>query len=108
MEREALDRLAWWLDERFRIPGTNMRVGFDGIIGLIPGVGDTATALISAWIVYRAWQMGAPAPLLARMSANVAVDYVAGTIPLLGDVFDVAFKANRRNISLLRRWIDQR
>lgn len=108
MERDALDRLAWWLDERFRIPGTNVRVGLDGLIGLIPGIGDTATTLVSAWIVYRAWRMGVPRTVLTRMAANVAVDYVAGTIPLVGDVFDVAFKANRRNIALLQRWLDQR
>lgn len=104
MERDELERLAWWLDDSFRIPGTNRRVGLDGLIGLIPGVGDTATTAIAAYIVYRAWRMGAPGHVLARMGGNVAIDFLVGSVPVLGDVFDLAFKANRRNLELLRRW----
>ena len=103
-ERERLERLAWWMDERFRIPGTNRRVGLDGLLGLVPGIGDTATTLVAAWIVVEAWRMGAPTHLIGRMAANVAVDGVIGSVPLFGDIFDFAFKANSRNIRLLRQW----
>lgn len=98
-----LDTLADWLDSRFRLPGTNLRFGLDSLIGLIPGVGDGATALPAIYIVLRAQRMGAPKRLLLWMSFNVALDFVVGAIPLLGDLFDVGFKANRRNIDLLRR-----
>jgi hypothetical protein len=107
-ERERLEMLAWWMDERFRIPGTNRRVGLDGLVGLVPGIGDTATTLVAAWIVVEAWRMGAPAHLVGRMAANVAIDSLAGSVPLVGDIFDIAFKANSRNIRLLRRWLGER
>ncbi len=105
-ERERLERLTWWLDQRFRIPGTNRRIGLDGLVGLVPGIGDTATTAIALYVVYRAWQMGAPGPVLGRMAANVGIDYVVGSIPVLGDLFDFAFKANSRNMALLRDWLD--
>lgn len=107
-EYERLERLTWWMDERFRIPGTNRRVGLDGLLGLIPGIGDTATMAVAGYVVVEAWRMGAPGHLIGRMAANVAVDYVVGTVPLVGDLFDFAFKANSRNIRLLRRWLGER
>ncbi|MGH6945676.1 MAG: DUF4112 domain-containing protein [Geminicoccaceae bacterium] len=100
---ERLDRLAYWLDDRFRVPGTNFRVGLDGVVGLIPGVGDLATNAITAYMVYEAWRLGAPASILGRMLANLGIDTIVGLVPILGDVLDIGFKANRRNARLLRR-----
>ncbi len=97
---EVLTRL---LDDRFRIPGTSVRFGLDGLIGLVPGLGDAATTAVSLYLVYQARALGAPKTVLARMLVNVLADTAVGAIPLLGDVFDVAFKANRRNLDLLRR-----
>ena len=105
--RRRLETVAYWLDERFRIPGTNIRVGLDGIAGLIPGVGDAATTLISLYIVAEAYRIGLPGRAIARMLGNVGLDFAVGSIPLLGDVFDIAFKANRRNLRLLLRHLDE-
>jgi hypothetical protein len=99
-EMEVLTRL---LDDRFRIPGTSIRFGLDGLIGLVPGLGDAATTTVSLYLVYRAHALGAPKAVLARMMVNILADTAVGAIPLLGDIFDVAFKANRRNLDLLRR-----
>lgn len=96
-----LVRLADALDSRWRIPGTRIRYGWDGLASIVPGVGDTATAVFAAWIVLEAARMGAPRALLARMAGNVAVDWFVGSVPVLGTLFDVAFKANRRNVRLL-------
>jgi len=95
-------RLAYWLDDRFRIPGTGRRVGLDGLIGLVPGVGDAATTLIAAYIVAEAARLGVPRAVLGRMLANVGVDFAIGLVPLVGDLADLAWKANRRNAHLLR------
>jgi hypothetical protein len=95
-------RLAYWLDDRFRIPGTRRRIGVDGLLGLIPGIGDTAAALIASYIVLEAARLGVPKSMLARMLANVGIDYVIGLVPLVGDVADLAWKANRRNARMLR------
>lgn len=100
---ERLERLAFWLDERFRVPGTNWRIGLDGLLGLVPGVGDTATALLSLYLVLEAKRLGVPNGLILRMLANVGLDAAVGSLPLFGDLFDFAFKANRRNLRLLRR-----
>lgn len=97
-----LDRFADLLDSRFRIPGTGLRFGLDGVIGLIPGIGDTATAAASLYVVVQARELGCGNWTLVRMLGNVAVDGVLGSVPLLGDIFDFAWKANRRNIRLLR------
>lgn len=102
-----LDALATLLDMAFIIPGTKMRYGIDGMIGLIPIVGDIITTAISLWIVREARALGAPRYLVARMLANVAIDGAVGAVPLIGDAFDVAFKANVRNMRMLRRWMDK-
>ncbi len=104
-ERAWLRKLAWWMDARFGIPGIGARVGMDGLLGLVPGVGDTAALLVSAYIIYRGHRLGAPRRLIGRMIANVAADTLAGSVPVLGDLFDVAFKANLRNVDLLDRWL---
>jgi hypothetical protein len=99
---QRVARLAYWLDDRFRIPGTRRRVGLDGLLGLVPGIGDTATTLIAAYIVLEAARLGVPGRILGRMLANVGLDYLIGLVPLLGDLADLAWKANRRNARLLR------
>lgn len=101
-----LDRVATWLDSRWRIPGTSWRFGLDAVAGLVPGLGDAAGGLVSAWLILRARQLGLPTHVLVRMVGNVAIDTLVGSVPLLGSVFDVAFKANRRNIRLLRNHLE--
>jgi hypothetical protein len=98
-----LEFLASILDDRFAIPGTNIRFGLDALIGLIPGVGDAITATLGSYLIYRAHQLGASKLTLLRMAGNTAVDTVVGSVPLLGDLLDFRFKANRRNLELLRR-----
>ena len=98
-----LDLLSHLLDDFLRIPGTQIRFGLDGIIGLIPGIGDILGALASWIIILAAWLRGVPKVTLARMLANVAIETLIGTVPVLGDAFDIAWKANRRNFALLER-----
>ena len=102
-----LDALAKLLDIAFILPGTNIRYGIDGIIGLIPVVGDIITTAISLWLVREARALGAPWHITARMLGNVAVQGVVGMVPLVGDAFDVMFRANIRNVRLLKRWMDK-
>lgn len=99
---EFLERLEFWLDRGFRLPGTSFRFGFDGLLGLIPGVGDTATALVSGALMTHAYRIGARRRAIAAMAKNVAVDWAIGLVPLVGDVFDFAHKANTKNIRILR------
>ncbi len=98
-----LDLLSHLLDDFLRIPGTQIRFGLDGIIGLIPGIGDIIGAMASWIIILAAWLRGVPKVTLLRMLANVAIETVIGTVPVLGDAFDIAWKANRRNFALLER-----
>jgi hypothetical protein len=102
-----LELLANLLDSAFVMPGTNIRYGLDGLIGLIPIVGDLITSAISLWMVREARALGAPWHVVARMLGNVALDGVIGIVPVAGDAFDVMFRANIRNVRLLRRWIDK-
>jgi hypothetical protein len=99
-----VSRLAWWLDNSIPLPG-GYRMGIEGLLGLIPGVGDALSGLLSAYIVFEARRAGAPVSLLLRMAANVTFDAVVGTVPLLGDLFDIAFKANIRNLGLLSAYL---
>jgi hypothetical protein len=98
---ENLDLLSHVLDDWFQIPGTSIRVGIDGIVGLIPGVGDLLGGLASCIIVLAAWSRGVPTVTVARMVVNIAIEVFVGAIPFFGDVFDIAWKANRRNYKLL-------
>jgi hypothetical protein len=102
-----LDALAQLLDVAFIVPGTNIRYGIDGLIGLIPVIGDLITTAISLWLVREARALGAPWHVTARMLGNVALDGVVGMVPLAGDAFDVLFRANIRNMRLLRRWMNK-
>jgi hypothetical protein len=98
---EHLDILSHILDDFIRIPGTSIRFGLDGIVGFIPGVGDAIGGIASCIIIIAAWVRGVPSPVLARMVANVAIEVVVGAVPVLGDLFDIAWRANRRNYALL-------
>jgi hypothetical protein len=102
-----LDAIAKLLDVAFIVPGTNVRYGIDGLIGLIPVVGDIITTAISLWLVREARALGAPWHITARMLANVAVDGVVGLVPVAGDAFDVMFRANVRNVKMLKNWMDK-
>jgi hypothetical protein len=95
--------LAQMMDSNFRIPGTPLRFGWDSVLGLFPGVGDVLTSAISLLILHHAWETKAPAHVLARMMGNVAIDFVLGIVPVVGDLFDFVFKANRKNALLLER-----
>ena len=98
---ERVRALARLLDSAVTIPGTKIRFGADSIVGLIPGVGDVAGAVLSGYIVLVATQLGASAPVVTRMLLNIGVDTVVGSIPVLGDVFDVAWRSNQKNVALL-------
>lgn len=102
-----IDALSKLLDVAFVVPGTSIRYGIDGLIGLVPIVGDILTTAISLWIVREARALGAPKYLVARMLGNVAVDGVVGLVPFAGDAFDVMFRANVRNMRILKRWMDK-
>ena len=101
-----VEALARWLDYAFALPG-GFRFGMAGVIGLLPGIGDVLDALLSLYIVLRAIQLGVPRVALARMLVNVGIEALAGSVPFLGDLFDVAFKANRRNYQLLKSHLFQ-
>jgi hypothetical protein len=105
---EQLVQLEWLadlLDSRFVIPGTNIRFGLDGVIGLVPIAGDIISALISFYLIGRAAELGLSPWVKTRMVWNVALDTLVGAIPVLGDMFDVSYKSNRRNIALARRYL---
>ena len=96
-----LDALARLMDSQFKIPGTNIRFGFDALIGLVPGVGDFSTFLVSGAMLMMLAKNGASGYILTRMVLNITLDALVGSIPVLGDIFDVAFKANQRNMRLM-------
>jgi hypothetical protein len=102
---EALARL---MDGVFTLPGTNLRLGLDAIVGLVPVAGDVVSGLISSYLIWEARRIGAPRWLVARMMANTLFDTTLGAIPLVGDAFDVMFRANMRNMALLRRHMERR
>lgn len=106
--RQRVERLATLLDSAVMIPGTNVGIGVDALIGLVPVVGDAVALALGAWLIAEARAAGAPRRVLARMAGNLALDGVFGAIPLAGDLFDVAFRANRRNAALLIAHLDGR
>ena len=93
------------MDAEFRVPFTPLRIGLDPIIGLVPGLGDAAGALLSGWILVEAVRLGVSRATLLRISGNIAVDALTGTVPVLGDALDVAWRANLRNVALLERHV---
>ena len=103
--RAALDRLdllATLFDTALVVPGTNIRFGVEAVLRLVPGIGDAAASALSCYLLYEAYRLGVPPMLFARMAANVALEAALGAVPVAGDAFDVFFRANRRNVALLR------
>ena len=105
---ERLETLARLLDNQITLPGTRIGFGLDGLLGLIPGVGDTFTLLISSYLIREAHLLGAPLALKLKMGRNVLIDWLTGLIPVAGDVFDFGWQANQRNVRLLRDYLHQR
>jgi hypothetical protein len=103
----TLQSLEILLDEAFRVPGTSFRFGIDGIIGLVPGIGDVLAGLLSLIIPLAAWIRGVPYITLLRMAVNIAIGVLIGSIPIFGDLFDIVWKANRRNYRLLTRHLGE-
>lgn len=106
-ELARLRKLAWRMDALFFIPRTNISVGLDNIVGLVPVVGDVLTALPSAWMITRAYRLGASSGTLAYMAMNTILDLFIGMIPVVGDVFDVIYNANIRNYRALERSLNR-
>ncbi len=104
--KKRLDRLAWYLDNSIRLPGLNVRVGIDPLIGLIPGIGDTIGAIMSSYILFEAARIGAPKSILLKMAFNIAVDALAGAPPIFGDLFDFGWKTNQKNARILGDYLD--
>ena len=107
MAVDRIDRVSRLLDIAFAIPGTRIRFGLEALVRMIPGIGDVAASALSCWVLYAAWRLRVPRPLLMRMIANVLVEGIAGTMPVAGDLFDVAWRANRRNVRLLREHFER-
>jgi hypothetical protein len=104
---ERLRAMSRLLDSAFVIPGTRYRFGFDALIGLVPGLGDAVSAVFSGYVILQAARLGAPKSVVTRMIANVALDTLVGWVPILGDIFDVAWKSNLRNMALLESHLRQ-
>ena len=102
-QARALARL---LDRAFRIPGTNITFGLDPLLGLIPGGGDIAGAVFSSWLILLGSRMGLPRHVMVQMITNVAIDTIGGSVPVIGDLFDVAWKSNSKNLAILERFAD--
>jgi hypothetical protein len=99
---QRIDMLARLFDTAFMLPGTNIRFGIESIMRLVPGVGDVAASALSCYLLYEAHQLNVPSHVFARLVANVAIEGVVGAVPLIGDLFDVGFRANRRNVKILQ------
>jgi hypothetical protein len=97
-----LEFLARFLDDAIVLPGIKYRIGWDGLIGLVPGIGDALTTLMSGYLIWEARRLGVSQATIMKMVANVLIDMLAGSVPVVGDLFDMGWKANRRNLNLLR------
>ena len=105
--RKHLEQLAWLLDNSIRVPFTNRRIGLDSLVGLVPGIGDAVGGLMSTWILFQGMRLRVPWFTFMRMVVNVAVEVVVGFIPVVGDLFDMGWKANQRNVELLSDYLDR-
>jgi Domain of unknown function (DUF4112) len=105
---ERLEALAKLMDSAFLVPGTNIRMGLDAIIGLVPVVGDLVSGAISSYLIWEARRLGASRWVIGRMAANTLIDTTFGVIPILGDAFDVLFRSNMKNLALLRRHLTKK
>ena len=101
--RKDVERLGWLMDDLFRIPVLGWRFGLDAVVGLIPGIGDTGTALVSFYILAAAVRHRVPKITLLRMGLNIGIDYVLGSLPVVGDIADAWWKSNQKNVALLRK-----
>lgn len=99
---QQLEKLAKVMDGQFGIPGTKWRLGLDAVIGVVPVVGDLAGAAVSSYLIWQAWTLDAPKPLMWKMARNTLVETVGGIVPIFGDIFDVFWRANQRNVALMR------
>lgn len=104
---KRLETFADLMETRWRIPGTNIPVGLDFLLGLFPVVGDVFTGLLSCWLVWKARALHLPKRIYVRMIINIMIDVVVGSVPVLGDVFDLAYRANTRNVRLLVKYLKQ-
>ena len=102
-----MELMAKLLDNAFMIPGTNQRVGIDAIIGLVPGLGDIATTLLSSYVIWEARNLGVSRVAIGRMLTNLAIHASIGAIPILGDVFDAFFRVNQRNMRIVRAQLNK-
>jgi hypothetical protein len=107
LEERELEAFGKFLDSSIRLPG-GLRIGWDGIIGLVPGVGDAIGLGLSSWLVWRACQLELPRPVIIRMLLNVGVEAVVGIVPIVGDLFDFVFKANNRNVALMQEALESK
>lgn len=105
---EKLERLTAWLDDAFRLPGTGFRFGLDPILGLIPGIGDTVTTVFTAVLIHHAQRHRLPFGAQLRMLGNLGLDWIVGSVPVVGDLFDFGFRANRRNLEIVKRHLAAR
>ena len=101
-------RVAALLDSRFLVPVIGVRVGWDSILGVIPGIGDAVTTVPAGWMIWQGYQMGARKRTLARMGLNAGIDLIVGGVPIIGDLFDVAFKSHKKNLALLQSDMQRR
>lgn len=105
--RQRVEMMEQVLERAMVLPGTNYRIGLDAIAGLVPILGDVITAAMGAWIVWEARNLGMPRWKLVRMAANVGFDTAIGAIPFVGDLFDLAFRSNSRNLRIIKRHLDR-
>jgi hypothetical protein len=109
-KRDALariDMLSKLFDTAFTLPGSNVRFGVEALMRLVPGIGDAAASALSCYLLYEAHRLEVPHQVFARLVANVAIEGIVGAVPVLGDLFDVGFRANRRNVALLKEHFER-
>ncbi len=104
---DRLDRLSQLFDTAFIVPGTNIRFGIEAMLRLVPGIGDAVASALSCYLLFEAHRLGVPRHVFLRMALNVAAEGIVGSVPFIGDAFDVAFRANRRNVRILRDYIER-
>jgi hypothetical protein len=104
---KRIDMLAKLFDTAFIVPGTNVRFGVEAVLRLVPGIGDAAASALSCYLLYEAHRLDVPSHVFGRLVANVAIEGLVGAVPVLGDLFDVGFRANRRNVRILKEYFEE-
>ncbi len=105
-EVDKLRNMAQWMDSKFVIPGTSIRFGFDSLLGFIPGVGDTVTLASTLYLIHKAKQYGLPKSAMVKMMWNLFVDWLIGLVPFIGDIFDIGWKANNKNVQIIADYLE--